>query len=50
MQVGTPAGSAALVTQPPEIGLLDEVSLYRRALAPAEIRAIVQAGAAGKCP
>jgi hypothetical protein len=30
-------------------GLLDEVSLYRRALAPAEIQAIYQAGALGKC-
>jgi hypothetical protein len=30
-------------------GLLDEVSLYRRALAPAEVKAIHQAGALGKC-
>jgi hypothetical protein len=30
-------------------GLIDEVSIYQRALAPAEILAIFQAGGAGKC-
>jgi hypothetical protein len=31
-------------------GLIDEVTIYNRALAPAEIQAVVAAGAAGKCP
>ena len=31
-------------------GLLDEVSIYDRSLSTAEIRAIYQAGSAGKCP
>ena len=30
-------------------GLLDEISIYNRALAPAEIQAIYQAGSQGKC-
>lgn len=30
-------------------GVLDEISLYRRALSPEEVRAIYEAGAAGKC-
>src|SRR5262249_38197651 len=31
-------------------GLMDEVSIYNRALSPAEIESIYKAGAAGKCP
>lgn len=33
----------------PFIGLIDEVSLYNRALAPGEVQAIYNAGGAGKC-
>ncbi|MBV9868647.1 MAG: LamG domain-containing protein [Abitibacteriaceae bacterium] len=31
------------------VGLMDEISVYRRALTPAEIQGIFRAGAAGKC-
>jgi len=32
------------------VGLIDEISLYARALDPVEIHAIFDAGSAGKCP
>ena len=42
-------GSGGIWTHKLFNGLLDEVSLYNRALCPAEIQAIYNAGAAGKC-
>jgi hypothetical protein len=41
--VGTPAGPVAF------LGLIDEVSVYGRALSPAEIQSIYEAASAGKC-
>ncbi len=32
------------------LGLIDELSIYNRALAPAEVQALYNAGGAGKCP
>jgi hypothetical protein len=43
--IGNAPGSAAF----PFDGLIDEMSLYSRALSAAEIQAIYQAGSAGKC-
>ena len=34
----------------PFVGLIDEATVYRRALTPAEVSAIHDAGSAGKCP
>ncbi len=42
-------GVGGLDNTEPLVGELDELDLYNRALAPAEIAAIYQAGSAGKC-
>ncbi len=55
--IGTLSNGAALVfgvreawLDEPMNGVLDEVALYNRALTADEVRALYQAGAAGKCP
>jgi hypothetical protein len=45
-----PPGSSELLAGTRHLGGLDEISIYNRVLAPAEIEGIYVAGSAGKCP
>jgi hypothetical protein len=46
----SPPQSTDLLAGTRHLGKLDEVSIYNRALSPAELLAIYNAGSAGKCP